>query len=152
MFGSLTLGGYDKSRFVEHDGSWPIDETNDLAVTLQSITMIAGSDNEGLLPTPITISIDSALPYIWLPQQAYAEFEIAFGLVWNDAAQLYLINDTQHKTLLQQNASLIFNLGGSGDNNVNITLPYAAFDLTANEPLGGLTKRNEIFPSQKSSK
>jgi hypothetical protein len=81
-------------------------------------------------------------------------FEIAFGLVWNDAAQLYLINDTQHTTLVQQNASLTFNLGGASGgsgNNVNITLPYAAFDLTANAPLGGLTKATRYYPLKRAA-
>ncbi len=137
-FGSLTLGGYDRSRFAEHDGSWSIDSTYNLAVPLQSITATSGGVNTGLLATPITAVIDSSLPYIWLPQPACQLFEDAFGLVWNDAAQLYLINDTQHTTLVQQNASVTFNLNGltNGSNtDVNITFPYAAFDLTASDPL-----------------
>ena len=140
----MTIGGYDRSRLVQHDGSWPIDGTNNLAVQLQSIYMTTGVNNQGLLPTPITASIDSALPYIWLPKEACLLFENAFGLVWDDFWQLYLVNETTHTSLVQQNASLTFNLGGmtgGSTTNVNITLPYAAFDLTASAPLINATTR-----------
>lgn len=154
VFGSLALGGYDKSRFVDHDGSWPIDATNNLAVQLQSITYPVGSNTEGLLPTPITVSIDSSLPYIWLPREACVLFEIAFGLAWDDTSQLYLVNDTLHTALVQQNASLTFNLGGmtgGSSTNVNITLPYAALDLTANSPLPGISSATRYYPLKRAA-
>jgi hypothetical protein len=119
---------------VQHDGSWSIDAANDIAVQVESITSTVGSDSQGLLPTPIRASLDSSLPYIWLPIQACLLFENAFGLQWNDTWQLYLVNETLHQTLVQQNASLTFNLGGmtgGSSTSINITLPYAAFDLTA---------------------
>ena len=132
------MGGYDRSRFTQHDGSWPIDEVDNLAVQLQSIIGTTSGNIQGLLPTPITAILDSSLPYIWLPRDACLLFENAFGLEWDDSSQLYLINDTQHTTLVQQNTTFTFNLGGmtgGSATNVNITLPYAALDLTASAPL-----------------
>jgi hypothetical protein len=151
-FGSLTIGGYDRSRFVQHDGSWLIDGTNNLAVQLESISMTTAGTSQGLLPTPIITYIDSSLPYIWLPKEACLLFEVAFGLEWDDTSQLYLVNDTLHQTLVQQNASLTFNLGGmtgGSSSNVDITLPYAAFDLTASTPL--VTNTTRYFPLKRAA-
>jgi hypothetical protein len=137
---------------VQHDGSWPIVATDNIAVQLESITSTVGSDSQQLLPNPITASIDSSLPYIWLPIQACLLFENAFGLQWNDTWQLYLVNDTLHQTLVQQNASLTFNLGGmtgGSSTSVNITLPYAAFDLTASTPL--VTSTTRYFPLKRAA-
>ena len=146
------MGGYDRSRFTQHDGSWPIDGADNLAVQLQSIIGTTGSNSQGLLPTPITALIDSSLPYIWLPREAYLLFEIAFGLEWDDISQLYLVNDTLHTSLVQQNASLTFNLGGmtgGSTTNVNITLPYAAFDLTASQLL--VTNATRYYPLKRAA-
>lgn len=66
--------------------------------------------------------------------------------------QLYLINDTLHTALVQQNASLTFNLGGmtgGSSTNVNITLPYAAFDLTASAPL--VTNTTRYYPLKRAA-
>jgi hypothetical protein len=79
-------------------------------------------------------------------------FEIAFGLEWDDTSQLYLVNDTLHTILVQQNASVTFNLGGmtgGSTTNVNITLPYAAFDLTASQPL--VTNATRYYPLKRAA-
>jgi hypothetical protein len=62
-------------------------------------------------------------------------FEKAFGLVYDPDSDLYLISDTQHDALLALDASITFSftqtggIGYPGFPLVNITLPYAAFDL-----------------------
>jgi len=148
-FGTLTLGGYDKSRFVQHDGSWPLNDVNDLAVLVQKITW---NNGQGLLPNTITAVLDSALPYIWLPKEACLLFENAFGLQWNNSTKLYLVDDTLHRTLLEQNASITFTLGGMTEGstaNVDITLPYAAFDLTGPDPLNPNATR--YFPLKRAA-
>lgn len=68
----------------------------------------------------------------WLPKSVCQSFETAFGLVWNDTAELYLLNETTHSNLLAQNPTFSFTLGASpaGGNTTAITLPYAAFDLS----------------------
>jgi len=135
----LTLGGYDRSRLVQHDGSWPIDgENNAFTVQLESISTAITGERRELLPNPISATLDTSLPYIWLPIEACTLFELAFGLKWDNTSQLYLVNDAMHDTLVKQNASLTFNLGGmtgGSTSSVNITLPYSALDLTASAPL-----------------
>jgi len=89
---------------------------------------------------------------MWLPIEACTQFELAFGLKWDNASQLYLVNDTMHEDLVQQNANLTFNLGGmtgGSSTNVNITLPYAALDLTASAPL--VTNATKYYPLKRAA-
>ena len=132
MFGSLVLGGYDSSRFIPNNLTFPFTVDTELATGLEAITTGTGVS---LLPSPIkSISLDSTVPYIYLPVEACILFENAFGLTWNDTAELYLLNDTQYSALKTQNPNITLTLGTS-PMTVNITLPYSAFDLTASWPL-----------------
>lgn len=112
------------------------DITRDLVVSLQSISY-SGSTSTTLLSNSIDIYIDSTEPNIWLPDDAVDAFEQAFGLTIDSASGLYLVNETYHNTLLDSNAEVSFRLSDveSGGDTVSITLPYAAFGLTAEYPL-----------------
>ena len=102
---------------------------------LQSITYTdSKTTNSHLLSEGILTFIDSTVPHIWLPQDACTLFEDAFHITYNDTVGRYLVNDTTHQQLLSQNASISFLLGNdiSGGATVDITLPYAAFDLQVN--------------------
>lgn len=103
---------------------------------IESIT----SGGNPLLSTPIITALDSLVTQIWLPVSACKAFESAFGLVWNDTYQLYLLDDSQHSALVAKNASVTFTLStgnGNSTDRLDITLPYAAFDLKASPPLAG---------------
>jgi len=60
-------------------------------------------------------------------------FETAFGLVWDDTLELYLVNDTTHTRLLRENPEVHFTIG-LDDQATNYTLPYSAFDLKLTYP------------------
>lgn len=145
VLGSLTLGGYDDSLFVHNSVTFPFyyDQSRDLTVGLKSIT---GSGGESLLPTGILTLIDTTVSQIWLPLEACTAFESTFGLVYDETTELYLVNDTQHATLQKQNTSLTFTLAATLADTVgvNITFPYAAFDLEVSYPLVNTTQR--YFP------
>ncbi|TVY89166.1 hypothetical protein LAWI1_G005978 [Lachnellula willkommii] len=145
VLGSLTLGGYDDSMFAHNSVTFPFyyDQSRDLTVGLKSIT---GSGGESLLPNGILTLIDTTVSQIWLPREACTAFESTFGLVYDETTQLYLINDTQHATLQKQNTSLTFTLVPTlaDTAGVNITFPYAAFDLEVSYPLVNTTQR--YFP------
>lgn len=145
ILGSLTLGGYDDSLSDQNGVSFPFyyDQSRDLTVGLKSIT---GSGGQSLLPSGILTFIDSTVSQIWLPIEACEAFESTFGLVYDTTIQLYLVNDTQHATLLKQNTSLTFTLSPTlqGSADVNITFPYSAFDLEVSFPLVDSTQR--YFP------
>ncbi|KAK0513754.1 hypothetical protein JMJ35_003476 [Cladonia borealis] len=152
VFGSLTFGGYDASRFVPNNVSFSLapDISRDIVVGLQSITAKdANGSTTSLLPSPILTFIDSTVPYIYLPPEACQLFENAFGLVWNKTLELYLVNDTLHDSLLAKNATFTFQIGDTttGGPTIDIVLPYASFDLIGQYPLVDDTTR--YFPLQK---
>jgi hypothetical protein len=132
----LTLGGYDASKFDENGITWSFNEEDvrDLTVQVSSISVTNSSITSSLLSSPVSMFIDSTVPYIWLPLDACKQFEKAFNLTWDNNTQLYLLDDKKHTALLSQNSSVVFTLQNGGSS-VNITLPYAAFDLTASYPL-----------------
>ena len=118
---------------------------------LQSITYSTTTTETPLLSQGVLALVDSTVPYLWLPQAACMAFEDAFGIVWDDLHNLYLVNDTLHNDLVKQNASVVFELANSlsGGPAVNITLPYASFDLEASSPL--VESQSRYFPLQRAS-
>ncbi|OTB00872.1 hypothetical protein M426DRAFT_323986 [Hypoxylon sp. CI-4A] len=138
VYGQLIFSGYDASRFKENSASFTMadDLTRDLVVVLQSISY-SGSNEATLLSDPISIFIDSTDPNLWLPESVCDAFEEAFGLTLDTTSGLYLVNDTHHTSLQNSGAEVTFRLSDvtNGGDAVTITLPYGAFDLTAEYPL-----------------
>ncbi|KAI0553194.1 aspartic peptidase domain-containing protein [Xylaria curta] len=142
-YGQLILSGYDTSRFAEENTvtyGMTDDANRQLIVYLQSINYSdgkSGSLGGNLLSTPISISIDSTDPNLWLPNDVCNAFEQAFGLTTDQSTGLYLINDTHHSSLVSQNTTITFALSNvsAGGQDLDITFPYAAFDLIAENPL-----------------
>lgn len=133
VFGSLTLGGCDTTRFISNNLTIPFgaDQSRDLLVAIQSIT--SETVSHPLLPkgNGVYAFIDSLVPHIWLPIEVCAAFEQAFNLSWDVSVELYLLTDDQHRQLVKQNTSVTFRLGASAtdDNWVDIIMPYGSFDL-----------------------
>lgn len=140
VLGSLTLGGYDASKFTPNNVSFQFapDISRDLVVGLQSVhSNDAQTTNQQLLVSGgILAFVDATIPHIWLPNDTCKAFESAFGITYNDTVDRYLVNDTLHTQLQAQSASVSFILGNdiNGGETVNITLPYAAFDLEIGYP------------------
>jgi hypothetical protein len=122
------------------------DISRDLTVGLQGISASFLGTNHELLSEGIFTFIDSTVPSIWLPLAACQQFEKVFNLTWDETTELYLVNDTLHTSLLNSNASFTFSLGNStkGGEILNITLPYASFDLSVSYPIVANTTR--YFP------
>lgn len=138
--GSLTLGGYDASKFIPNavDFQFADDISRDLVVGLQSITFSdPKTPSKILLSEGILTFIDSTVPHIWLPLDACKRFEAAFGLTYNSTVERYLVNNTLHEQLQSRNPSITFSLGDSisGGSKIDITFPYAAFDLSVDYPI-----------------
>ncbi|KAL9000515.1 MAG: hypothetical protein Q9169_000808 [Polycauliona sp. 2 TL-2023] len=154
VLGSLTLGGYDQSRFTPNDMTFSFapDTDRDLVVGIQSIT---SNDQDGtsrdLLATGINAYVDSTIAQIWLPLEACKLFEKAFGLTYDQENQMYPVSDRLHKKLRAQNASITFTLGNSdsGGQSIDITLPYDSFDLQAKPPFAPNATR--YFPLQRAA-
>ncbi|KAI9776659.1 MAG: hypothetical protein M1839_009465 [Geoglossum umbratile] len=149
-FGSLTLGGYDSARLTPNNLTFSFgpDTSRSFLIGVQDITTSGGAH---LLPNGIVASVDSSVPHIWLPTEACQKFESTFGLVWDQATNLYLLNDTQHDALVAGDESITFKLGPSisGGDAVDIVLPYASFDLKYTSAQTNLTSR--YFPLRRAS-
>ncbi|KAL8689228.1 MAG: hypothetical protein Q9218_005052 [Villophora microphyllina] len=145
---SLTIGGYDASRFTQNDVTFAFSSSpvRLLTVAIQGITVTNSLAESQLLPSGVYALIDSTVPHLWLPLPACQAFEDAFGIVFDPITNLYLVNDTQHDAMVKQDAVVTFQLGTSllGGSTVNLTLPYASFDLEANTPFVKSQKR--YFP------
>lgn len=154
VLGSLTLGGYDSSRFEPNNMTFTFGSENagSLVVGLHSIQIDKALDGVvELLPKGIYSLIDSTIPEIWLPIEACVLFETSFGLMYDPDTDRYLVNDSIHSQLQTLNPSLTFRLGNdvhTGES-INIVLPYAAFDLQANYPI--YSNSTNYFPLRRAA-
>ena len=152
-FASLTLGGYDESKFIKNDLTWNFapDNSRDVVVAIHSITTPSQEPSNPvgtlLLPAPIYAYLDALVAEIWLPIESCKVFESEFGLQFDENSELYLINETQHQNLTERNASITFQLGitTTSAETVSIELPYAAFDLTAKSPYQNLSTDSSSY-------
>ncbi|OCL08205.1 acid protease [Glonium stellatum] len=154
LTGSLTLGGYDSSRFTLSPIWFPFDsdDSRSLSMGIQSITATNTLTGTVMLMSFAILSlIDSTVPHIWLPRAVCDSFEQAFGLTYDPSTDLYLINDQNHKQLLNLNPTVTFALGNTNDptNTTNIALPYAAFDLQASYPI--YNNSTKYFPIRRAA-
>lgn len=143
--GSLIIGGYDASRFNPPAYSFTIPDTisGTLAVGLQSIYTdfsLTGDLGTQSLASSHMSAIDSTVSQLWLPGDACNNFANAFGLIYDEDTGYYLINDTTHKKLLDNNPTLTFKLANEKEssdaaNNIQIKLSYAAFDHSIGAPI-----------------
>lgn len=160
---SLTLGGYDTTRFEPHNVSFALDPDQNPVIGLVTISVTAdplpsnvvsvawndasvallGSGNAGLY------TIDSSTPYLWLPEEVCKQFEKALGLVYDEDLQLFTFgsNTTQHQTLQNWNLTFTFVVADSPGSleTISLTVPYDAFDLQLSYPFPGL-RANQSSP------
>ncbi|KIW03838.1 uncharacterized protein PV09_05137 [Verruconis gallopava] len=154
---SLTLGGYDQSRFTPSNQSlsFSSQDSEVLKVGVQSII----AEDTLLGTTSFTAGghghlsvIDSTVPHIWLPRAICDEMESALGLQYDNQTDLYLVNDTMHSKLLSLNPTFTFRLGETqfdNGNGTNIQLPYAAFDLQVGWPI--YSTNQNYFPIRRAA-
>lgn len=142
VLGSLTLGGYDSTRFIASNFSFPFgsEDAEPLQVGVQSIV----ADNTLLGTASLTgsngffASVDSTVPELWLPSDACELFANALGLSLDNNTGYYLVNDTVHSQLTDNNPLFTFKFGATdyyNGNSTNIKIPYAAFDLQLSWPI-----------------
>ncbi|KAH7112954.1 aspartic peptidase domain-containing protein, partial [Dendryphion nanum] len=139
---SLTLGGYDSTKFQStidsHALSFDPNDERSLSIGVQKVTAIKTLHGTVTLTDKAIYSlIDSTVPYLWLPRTVCDSFELSFGLTYDSTTELYLVNNTIRERLQELNPTITFSLGGTNDPSrlVNIELPYAAFDLQASWPI-----------------
>jgi hypothetical protein len=154
-YGSLILGGHDTSLYTQNDLIFKFNNSTMSNLRLFIASIVVNNNPTAKTPTvlsaqAIEASIDSSVPYIYLPVDVCKQFESAFGLVWDEASQLYLVDDNLRSKLLAQNANVTFALGNSTSTTVaHIVLPYKAFDLYATSPL--VQSSSHYFPLKRAA-
>jgi hypothetical protein len=130
------------------------DNDRDILVNINNITTDSSSvETASLITQPIYAFIDSTISEIWLPLSACVLFEHAFNLTYDTNTSLYLVSDEQHDALTRLNPNITFTLSPAPEfgKTVDITLPYAAFDLTAKPPYHGLSQNSRYFPLRRAT-
>lgn len=158
--GSLTLGGYDSSRFnIEKNVTFSFnnDVARRLVVQLRSINYVPTglstvTTSTTLMSGTISIFVDSTIPYIYLPTAVCDRFASAFGLEWDDVNRIYTLNDTMHTKLQATNPRFTFTIANTAGDIVNIEFPYAAFDSKASFPVIPLENNaTNLFPLRRAA-
>lgn len=96
-------------------------------------------------------TIDSTLPYLYLPDDVCDHFADRFGLEFDDKQKIYTINTTAHRNNERNNATVSFKIGSRAETTndfASIILPYAAFYLTLDKP--AVENVTQYFPIRKS--
>ncbi|KAI1934773.1 hypothetical protein LOZ66_005628 [Ophidiomyces ophidiicola] len=145
MPSSLTLGGFDTSRFLSNDVTFALSSDNLPVVAFNSIKVSTSRDPLGsslLELSPLQrldlYKIDSSTPFFWLPEYLCDAFAKQLGLTYNDTLQLYTYgsNSSPYDNAMNSNVSVTFticDLPGSRKT-VDITLPFSAFDHKLSYP------------------
>ncbi|KAM0420607.1 hypothetical protein ACHAPT_011654 [Fusarium lateritium] len=149
---SLTLGGYEPSRFKSHNTAFTLSQQDSMERSLVrgieitpangSVAPNSWSSGSMMLSeweTSFDAILDSSTPYLWLPDDVCDQFAAALNLTYNSTFDLYLLSNDQYREFSKaETLSLTFVLS-SFDNNdnfgdpydvsgiVNITLPLRSF-------------------------
>ncbi|KAJ0166085.1 hypothetical protein CTA2_8768 [Colletotrichum tanaceti] len=150
---SVTLGGYDASRFVPHNVDFTLDPNDGLPHALvRGIEVSAGQDKAlhagwntttrilSNMSTSFNAMIDSSTPYLWLPDAVCDQFAEAFNLTYNRTFNLYTVTNEQYANFKSSSSSYSFTFSFTSHDNgnnsgdpltvpgvVNITITAAAF-------------------------
>ena len=151
----MILGGYDASKFVPSRApSYTIGRNGrQLGVTLSHIIYNSGVDSD-VRDTSLTLTSTLAprTSFMSLPTRICHDMEQAFGLSYDNSSNQYLINDTQHQSLLGRNASITFTLASDSiadASQSNITISYSNLNFDVDSPHANHTHR--IFPLNQGS-
>lgn len=161
VFGSLTMGGYDKNRRIGKEALFPMydDIETPLMVSLNSLTISNTADASSNLlsqsdsgfnsstidkPGPIPIRIDSSRPFIYLPPWTCDAIAKILGLQLQEEpgdaeTAYYFLTDKTAAKLSASNISMTFMINSIGDHtkdsSIRISLPYSALIQTLSYPL-----------------
>ncbi|KAL1960406.1 hypothetical protein VTO42DRAFT_7705 [Malbranchea cinnamomea] len=151
--GSLTFGGFDKSRFVPNNISFDLSPDYQPVVAIQSIEisstlvhnpMSAGNDS-GLVPSDndYLFTIDSSTPFFWFPEKMCDSFASALGLTYNETLQLYTYgsNPSRFDSFVDSAMKFTFTLSNLPDStkHVVIELPISSMDHRLTYPFPDLS-------------
>ncbi|KAH8172788.1 eukaryotic aspartyl protease domain-containing protein [Sarocladium implicatum] len=159
---SLTLGGYDGSRFVNHSTTFVLSQSDDQPHALvRGISLAANSSDDvpdswesqeigaSSWNDSFTALIDSTTPYLWLPESACEQLAENLNLTYDDTFDLYTLSNEKYLEYSQEDSlSLTFSLSSMDNRDdfgdplnapgvVNISIPLRAFVGTLQYPFMG---------------
>lgn len=138
MLGSLTLGGYDASRFDSAqvlNVGFSSDSTRDMMVQIDGITTNMTSKASTLLSDSVSAFVDTTVSDLWLPLTVCQQFEDVLGIIWNSTDKLYYLNSSQAGILTNSNPVVTFTLSDpASQQSMNFVIPYQAFAQNATWP------------------
>lgn len=151
--GSLVLGGFDESKSEPDRASFSLNNNPDqrMVIRIQDITTKVGPISTRVMSRPaISANIDSTVIDMMLPTADCTTFERTFMLTYEEKLDMYFVNESVHQELLQKRASVTLTIGdkGMGEQTVNITVPYAAFDLGTSSLPRGTARRFPLRRAQ----
>jgi hypothetical protein len=155
-YGSLTLGGYDRSRFVPNDVFFPFgtDIAVGLVLSLQRISTNI-TNTTTLLDTPIFPLINTVMSHLWLPEVVCEAFATAYGLSYDSSLNIYFVNDSIHTDLLNVNPVVSFTLATSKQPDTNetvqIQVPYSSLALRLEYPYVPANHHRRYFPIRRAA-
>ncbi|KAK7432651.1 hypothetical protein QQZ08_000860 [Neonectria magnoliae] len=134
---SLTLGGYDASRFSSHNIDFTLGRDDGIeSPRLRGIEVVADVgketpenwDSRSIMlsswDSSFDVIIDSTTPYLWLPEDVCDKFANAFNLTYNSTFDLYTLENEQYRNFLKEDAFSFTFVLSSFDNNDNFGDPY----------------------------
>ncbi|KAG8528574.1 uncharacterized protein KY384_006261 [Bacidia gigantensis] len=147
-FGSLTLGGFDRSRYALHNVTFPfgLDVGREFTIFLKSVSTSSPSENS--VDAGIYALVNSLSPDLCLPKRICDRLQEMLSLEYNSSANRYTVNETFYDYVLDRNTSTSFTFGGDpsvrGDT-VNITIPWRSFDLRDRSSNMGLGEKGLMY-------
>ena len=159
MPASVTLGGYDAARFVDHNNDFTVSKSDSLLRTLVRGIQVSsaegqvapeewGSDTQLLsqMNTSFTALIDTSIPFLYLPNKVCDAFAEALNMTYHDSIDLYGLSNDQYQDFRSKDSfSFTFSFSSTDNNDnfgeplnvpgvVNITIPMQAFVSTVEYP------------------
>jgi hypothetical protein len=154
-YGSLMLGGYDASRFINPkvDFTMPTGtlatrlqvSVNEISIAYKVASLGSQTVNRNLTETnsqvqPFNAAIDSTLPFLYLPQSSCDTFASLLGLQFDNKTGLYLVNSTQRASNIANVDYIRFVVAdytgiNAAQKTATIDLRYAAFDMNMTFPV-----------------
>lgn len=153
---SLTLGGYDSARFVDHDTLFTITQfDNSARVNVRGLSVYNDKKPGGWTSSTNALStyddtflalVDSTTPYLWLPEKICESFASALNLTYNATFKLYTLTNEQYQDYSKSDAySFTFSLASIDNHDnfgdplntpgvVNITIPIKSFVASLQYP------------------
>lgn len=159
MPASVTLGGFDTSRFVDHGEDFTITKEDTLLRTLVRGIQVSANGSQkapedwdsdilelSSWDKAFTALIDTSTPFMWLPDNVCEEFASALGLDYRDDLELYTISNDRYRDYRHTDSyTFTFSLSSTDNNDdlgdplgtkgvVNITMPIQTFVSTVEYP------------------